>query len=203
MSERMYGRPETQLSPAEACAALEAFERLALLVTPDLSATHLPFLVEGDRLVGHIARANRHWMSAPCDALVVMAGAEAYVSPNWYPSKADTGRAVPTWNYETIHVRGRLTTFDDAARLEDVVARLSARHEGGQAKPWSIAEAPRDYIDALLRGIVGVEIAIDSIEAKRKLSQDRPAPDHAGVIAGLDASADPRDRAVARAMREG
>lgn len=199
----LYGHPKTLLSSTEARAALEAFDRTALLVTPDLAATHLPFLVEGDRLVGHIARANAHWKSAPCDALVVMAGAEAYVSPNWYPSKRDAGRAVPTWNYETIHVRGRFTTFEDAARLEDLVARLSARHEAVQPKPWTIAEAPRDYIDALLRGIVGVEIGIESIEAKRKLSQDRPAPDHAGVIAGLDASDDPRDRAVAKAMREG
>ncbi|KAF0186605.1 MAG: FMN-binding negative transcriptional regulator [Hyphomonadaceae bacterium] len=198
----MYGHPETLLSPAEARAALETFDRTALLVTTDLAATHLPFLVKGDRLIGHVARANAHWKSAPCEALVVMAGVEAYVSPNWYPSKAGTGRAVPTWNYETIHVRGHLSTFEDSARLEDLVARLSDRHEAGQSQPWTIAEAPRDYIDALLRGIVGVEIAIESIEAKRKLSQDRPAPDHAGVIAGLDASDDPRDRAVAKAMRK-
>ena len=198
----MYGHPKTLLDETEARAALDAFNRTALLVTPDLAATHLPFIVDGDRLIGHVARANAHWASAPCDALVVMAGAEAYVSPNWYPSKRDAGRAVPTWNYETVHVRGRLTTFDDTTRLEDLVARLSVRHEAGQEKPWTIAEAPRDYIDALLRGIVGVEIAIESIEAKRKLSQDRPAPDHAGVIAGLDASDDSHDRAVAKAMRE-
>lgn len=198
----MYGHPKTLLTPAEARAALQAFDRTALLVTPDLSATHLPLLLEGDRLVGHVARANAHWKSAPCAALVVMTGAEAYVSPNWYPSKRDAGRAVPTWNYETIQVRGRLTTFEDAARLEDLVARLSARHEASHPKPWTIGEAPRDYVDALLRAIVGIEIAIESIEAKRKLSQDRPAADHAGVMAGLDASDDPRDRAVARAMRE-
>jgi transcriptional regulator len=98
-------------------------------------------------------------------------------------------------------VRGRLSTFEDSVRLEDLVARLSARHEAGQSRPWTIAEAPRDYIDRLLSAIVGVEIDIESIEAKRKLSQDRPAPDHAGVIAGLDASDDPRNRAVAKAMR--
>jgi transcriptional regulator len=197
----MYGHPTTLLTEDEARAALEAFDRAALLITPDLGCTHLPFLVDGDRLIGHVARANPHWTAAPCDALVVMAGAEAYISPGWYPSKAEHGRAVPTWNYETIQVRGRLSTFEDAARLEDVVARLSARFEASRPNPWTIAEAPRDYIDRLLGAIVGVEIAIASVEAKRKLSQDRPAPDHDGVIAGLSASDDPRDRAVAQAMK--
>jgi transcriptional regulator len=198
----VYGHPKTLLSTDDARAALAAFDRAALLVTPDLAVTHLPFLVESDRLIGHIARANPHWKSAPCDALVVMSGAEAYISPGWYPSKAEHGRAVPTWNYETLQVRGRLTTFDDVARLEDVVAGLSARHEARQPSPWTIAEAPRDYIDRLLGAIVGVEIAIDTVEAKRKLSQDRPAPDHQGVVAGLESSDDARDHAVAKAMRK-
>lgn len=197
----MYGHPSTLLTPAEAHAALAAFDRAALLVTPDLQATHLPFFLDGDRLIGHVARANPHWRSAPCVALVVMAGAEAYVSPNWYPSKQAAGRAVPTWNYETLQVRGRLATFDDPARLEAIVARLSDMHEAKQSRPWTLAEAPRDYVEALLRGIVGVELAIDSVEAKRKLSQDKSEADRAGVIAGLDASADPRDRAVAANMK--
>jgi transcriptional regulator len=190
----VYGHPKTLLSTDDARAALAAFDRAALLVTPDLAVTHLPFLVESDRLIGHIARANPHWKSAPCDALVVMSGAEAYISPGWYPSKAEHG--------ETLQVRGRLTTFDDVARLEDVVAGLSARHEARQPSPWTIAEAPRDYIDRLLGAIVGVEIAIDTVEAKRKLSQDRPAPDHQGVVAGLESSDDARDHAVAKAMRK-
>lgn len=201
----MYGHPKTILAPEEARAALAAFRRAGLLVTPDLAATHLPFFVDhtsgGDRLIGHVARANDHWKSAPCAALVVLAGAEAYVSPNWYPSKAATGRAVPTWNYETIHVRGRLTIFDEAHRLEEIVARLSAIHEAGQAKPWTMGEAPRDYLDGLMRGIVGVEIAIESVAAKRKFSQDKAAGDYAGVIAGLETSDDPRDHAVADAMK--
>jgi transcriptional regulator len=197
----MYGHPKTLLSEAEARAAVAAFDRVALLVTPDLAATHLPFHLDGDRLIGHVARANVHWRSAPCDALVVMTGAEAYVSPNWYPSKHATGRAVPTWNYEAVHVRGRLTVFEDAGRLEAVVARLSDRHEAAQAHPWSLADAPRDYIDAMLRAIVGVEIAIASVHARRKLSQNKSAADHAGVVAGLSASEDARDRAVADAMK--
>ncbi len=199
----MYGHPKHLMADADARAAMRAFDRAALLVTPDLCATHLPFYVEGDRLIGHVARGNPQWRSAPCDALVVMAGAEAYVSPNWYPSKAEHGRAVPTWNYATLHVRGRLSMFDDRARLEEVVARLSAQFESAQEKPWTIGEAPRDYIEKLLGGIVGVELAITSVEGKRKLSQDKTAADVAGVVAGLEATGDARDVAVADVMREG
>lgn len=197
----MYGHPKTLLDADEARAALLAYKRAAILVTPDLACTHLPFYLDGDRLIGHVARANAHWRSAPCDALVICAGAEAYVSPNWYPTKHATGRAVPTWNYESVQVRGRMTHFDDASRLEEVVTRLSDMHEATQARPWTVDEAPRDYIETLLRGIVGIEIAIESVAGKRKLSQDKPEADHAGVVAGLSASEDPRDRATADAMR--
>ncbi|MDZ4775849.1 MAG: FMN-binding negative transcriptional regulator [Alphaproteobacteria bacterium] len=198
----MYGHPKTLLEADEARDALAAYRRAAILVTPDLACTHLPFYLDGDRLIGHVARSNAHWKSAPCDALVICAGVEAYVSPNWYPSKHATGRAVPTWNYESLQVRGRLITFDDTAQLETAVTRLSDMHEAAQARPWTLAEAPRDYLETLLRGIVGVAIAIESVEAKRKLSQDKPEADHAGVVAGLSASDDARDRAVAGAMRK-
>lgn len=190
------------MSDAAAREALAAFDRAALLVTADLQAVHLPLLVLDDRLVGHVARANPVWKSAPCDALVVMAGPEAYVSPSWYPSKAEHHRAVPTWNYATVHVRGQLTTFEDRAALEDVVARLSARHEAPQPRPWTIAEAPRDYIDRLLGMIVGVSLAIDRVEGKRKLSQDKPDADFLGVAEALKNASDPRDAAVAASMRE-
>ncbi|MDX2234720.1 MAG: FMN-binding negative transcriptional regulator [Hyphomonadaceae bacterium] len=196
----MYAHPKHVMADDEARAALAAFDRAALLVTPDLSATHLPLFLDGDWLVGHVARANPQWRAAPCEGLVVMAGPEAYVSPSWYPSKAEHGRAVPTWNYVTLHVRGRLETFDDPARLEDAVARLSGRHEAAQAKPWTIAEAPRDYIDRLMAGIVGVALRVDAVEGKRKLSQDRSAADQSAVAHGLRATGDPRDGAVAEAM---
>lgn len=198
----MYGHPKTLLEQDEARAALAAYRRAAILVTPDLACTHMPFYLDGERLVGHVARGNDHWRAAPCDALVVLPGAEAYVSPNWYPTKHATGRAVPTWNYESLQVRGRMTTFDDAVLLERAVTRLSDIHEATQARPWAVSEAPRDYIDTLMRGIIGVEIAIAGVTGKRKLSQDKPEPDKAGVIAGLSASDDPRDRAIADAMRK-
>lgn len=197
----MYAHPKHIMTEADARAAVAAFDRAALLVTPDLNATHLPLYLDGYTLVGHVARANPLWQACPCPALVVMAGAEAYVSPNWYPSKAAHGRAVPTWNYVTLHIRGRLETFDDPAALEAAVARLSDRHEATQSRPWTIAEAPRDYIDRLLAGIVGVRLRIDSVEGKRKLSQDKPQADHAGVIAGLAATGDDRDAALAEEMK--
>lgn len=198
----MYAHPKHRMDEADARGFLAAFDRTALLVTADLSAVHLPLFLDGERLIGHVARANDVWRAAPCAALVVMAGPEAYVSPNWYPSKAEHGRMVPTWNYVTLHVRGRLTTFDDRTRLEDVVARLSARHEAREATPWTVEEAPRDYIDRLLGAIVGVELAIDRIEGKRKLNQDKSDADRAGVADALARSDDARDVALARAMRE-
>lgn len=199
----MYGHPKHLMDEADARRALRAFDRSALLVTPDLQATQLPFLLDGDRLIGHVARANPHWRAAPCEALVVMAGPEAYVSPNWYPSKAEHGRAVPTWNYVTLHVRGQLKTFDDPARLESVVARLSGRFEARESKPWTMAEAPRDYIDRLLAGIVGIEFEITSVEGKRKLSQDKAEADVAGVVKGLRATGDARDEMLATEALKG
>lgn len=200
----MYGHPKHLLSEADARAALAAFDRAALLVTHGRSgfcATHLPLVVREDRLIGHIARANPHWREAPCDALVVLAGAETYISPSWYETKTQTGRAVPTWNYETIHVHGAMTVYDDRARLLENVRALSDRHEAAMPAPWSVDDAPRDYIEALLNAIVGVELRIARVEAKRKLSQEKPAADRAGALAALDASPDPRDRAIAAAMR--
>lgn len=198
----MYGHPKHLMSDADARLALAAFDRTALLVTAELRAAHLPLVLDGDRLIGHVARANDLWRAAPCDALVVMAGPEGYVSPTWYPSKVDHGRAVPTWNYVSLHVRGSLTIFEDRARLEENVSRLSARHEAREAEPWALSDAPRDYVDRLLGAIVGIELAITSVEGKRKLSQDKPEADRSGVIDALSLSSDARDVAVATAMRD-
>ncbi len=203
----MYTPPHFAEHDPDAIAALIEGARLGLLVThgpQGLYATHLPFLHdrERNRLVGHIARANPHPARAgDDDALVVLTGPEAYVSPAWYPSKAADGRQVPTWNYEAVHLYGRLQWFDDPARLLEVVRRLSDRHERGRAEPWSVDDAPADYVERLLRGIVGVELHVTRVEAKRKMSQNKPESDRSGVVEGLASSPDPRDRLVADAMR--
>jgi len=150
---------------------------------------------------GHIARANMQWKVGAGRGLIVLAGPEAYVSPSFYPSKQEHGKTVPTWNYEAVHLSGLVEWFDDAARLEDVVRELSVLHEHDRAQPWAIADAPRPYIDALLRGIVGVEMRVERIDAKRKLSQNKSAGDFAGVIAGLDAEGAAAPVEVAALMR--
>ncbi|HVK81920.1 MAG TPA: FMN-binding negative transcriptional regulator, partial [Verrucomicrobiae bacterium] len=131
---------------------------------------------------------------------LVLNGPEAYVSPSYYPSKAEHGKTVPTWNYEAVHLSGRVEWFDDAARLEKIVSDLSNFHECDRPEPWGVDDAPRPYIDALLRGIVGVALHVDLIEAKRKLSQNKSAADFAGVAEGLSASADPLERDVGDLM---
>lgn len=185
--------------------------RLAIVVSngrdgvPDV--THLPLLLEAapplGRLIGHFARANPHAerLRAAGRALAVFPGVEGYVSPNWYPSKAEHHRVVPTWNYEAVHAEGPVTLIEDADGLHDVVARLTAHHERSRPLPWSTADAPPAFVAGQLKGIVGFVLRIERLSGKRKLSQNRSAPDREGAAAGLAASADPRDRATAAAMQ--
>ena len=128
-------------------------------------------------------------------------GAEAYVSPNWYPSKAEHHRVVPTWNYEAVHAEGPVEVIEDPARLHAIVSVLTDRKEAAQPRPWAVTEAPERFVAGQLKGIVGLSLRIERLEGKRKMSQNRAEPDRAGAEAGLAASADPRDRAMAAAMR--
>ena len=162
---------------------------------------HIPFLLDADRgphgtLVAHVARANPVWhaLAKGAPSVVVFHGPDAYVSPAWYPSKAEAGKAVPTWNYAVVHARGVARTIEDPVWLRAHVAALSAAHEATRAEPWTIDDAPRDYVDAMLRGIVGIELPIDTLEGKWKTSQNKTPADQRGVIAGL------RDEAGADAM---
>ena len=162
-----------------------------------LEATMLPFVYDRDRatLSGHFARNNDHWRRVDGrDALVIARGPDAYVTPGWYPSKVEHGRVVPTWNYVVAHVHGTVTVHDDPRWVEDLVRRLTDHHEAGRPLPWSVDDAPQRFFDGQLRAIVGVEIAIRRIDAKFKLSQNRPAADVDGVIAGLRSEG--RDRAA-------
>jgi transcriptional regulator len=163
-------------------------------MTPDgLVATMLPFVYDSSRhvLLGHLARNNDQWERPVIgEALVIMRGPDAYVTPRWYASKQEHGRVVPTWNYVTAHVYGTLTVHDDPAWVEDVVRRLSDHHEAGRPEPWSVDDAPAKYVATRLKAIVGIELAIARIEAKVKLGQDKSPADLDGVIAGLHADGD-------------
>jgi transcriptional regulator len=157
----------------------------ATLVTQDLEANHLPMLLQDGMLRGHVARANPVWKAGAGEALAIFLGPHAYVSPSWYPSKAETGKAVPTWNYLTVHARGSIRWIQDADWLRAHVTALSAAHEAGRPEPWAITDAPASYVDGLLRAIVGFELMAATLEGKWKLSQNRDAADRAGVGEGL------------------
>ncbi|MGH3861430.1 FMN-binding negative transcriptional regulator [Actinokineospora sp.] len=169
-----------------------------------LVATMLPFLYDREEgtLRGHFARNNEHWRRPVIgDALVIVRGPDSYITPSWYASKAEHGRVVPTWNYLTAHVYGGLTVHDDPDWVADVVRRLTERHEAGRSRPWSVDDAPERFVQGQLRAIVGVEVTIGRIEAKFKLSQNRPAADVDGVIDGLRRSGDEAGAAAVERYR--
>jgi transcriptional regulator len=185
--------------------------RLAMVVTcgeQGLQASHLPLLFNPEQgpngtLYGHFARGNPQWkeLQDGAEALVIFAGADAYVSPGFYPSKAEHGKAVPTWNYVAVHAYGTAEVFTGADRLLDLVSALTDRHEAGRAHPWKVTDAPADYIDGMLKAIVGFALPIQRLQGKRKLSQNRSTADIAGVREGLAASPDVHDQALAHLMR--
>jgi transcriptional regulator len=185
---------------------------LGALVTASpsgLFATHLPLVLDRERgaygtLQGHVARANPHHELAEegAEALVLFTGADSYVTPSMYASKARHGKVVPTWNYVAVHAHGTLRYVNDPAALRRHLEQLTAHHEAPRPRPWSIADTPDGYVDKLLGAIVGVEIEITRLDGKWKMSQNRPAEDIDGVIEGLGASDDPRQRAVAEVVRE-
>ena len=133
-------------------------------------------------------RANCCWCAAPCRALLIVPVGDAYVSPSWYPSKAEHGKVVPTWNYEVVHVHGSLVAHDDAEWVRAQLDDLTTLNESVLPEPWAIADAPAEYIDGLQRAIVGVELVVDRLEGKRKLSQNRSDDDRAGAAAGMTAA---------------
>jgi len=176
--------------------------------TPNgLLATLLPFVYdpavgEHGALLGHLARNNPQWRSPVLgEALVIVRGPDAYVSPGWYASKAEHGRVVPTWNYVTAHVHGRLVVHDNPGWIEALVRRLTDRHEAHSARPWSVDDAPAAFVAGQLRAIVGVELVISRVEAKAKLSQNRPGADIDGVVAGLEARGDHVSAQAVRSAR--
>ena len=170
---------------------------LATLVTmtaDGMIASHLPLLLDPKpapygTLVGHLARANPQTQStdAAVQAMVVFHGPDGYISPSLYATKKETGKVVPTWNYIAIHAYGTITFVDDPAWLLDVVTRLTDRYESPRAQPWAVTDAPADFVQGMLRGIIGVSIPIARLEGKFKMSQNRPKADHPGIVSGLAA----------------
>jgi len=188
---------------------------LGLLITLDTDgapvANPIPFLLDAQRgphgtLVGHVARANPVWRTAANPAgqgaLVVFQGPQGYISPNGYPSKAEHGKVVPTWNYATVQARGTLRALDDAAAAHALVSRLTDTHEARQARPWAVGDAPDDYIATMLKAIVCIEIPLTSLVGKYKLSQNRSAADRAGLEAALQADAEPAAHTLAAWMHQ-
>ena len=175
---------------------------LVMLADAELCANHIPFLLHhdgGGRLHGHMSRANPLWryFGGALEALVIFHGPQAYVSPSWYPSRAVDGRVVPTWNYAVVHAYGTPRAIHDPGWLLAHVTQLTGAHEAGQAQPWRVGTAPKDYVEQMISGIVGVEIPISRLEGKWKVSQNRKRSDQLGVCAGLQAQGTDGARAMA------
>ena len=194
---------------AELHAQMQAspFALLTSAGAAGVQASHLPLLLAPDEgefgtLYGHFARANPHWrdLQDGAEALTVFSGPDAYISPGWYPAKAEHGKVVPTWNYIAVHARGPVELIEEPERLLQIVSRLSDQHESGRERPWAVSDAPRDYLDSMLRAIVGFALPIHRLEGKWKLGQNRSAADQAGVRDGLASSPSPRDRELAARM---
>jgi len=184
--------------------------RLGILVSygeQGLIVSHIPLLLaeEGEygTLSGHVAKANSHCqaLTAGAPTMVIFQGADAYVSPSFYPAKAEHGKVVPTWNYVAVHAHGTPQVFTEAEPLLELVRQLTDRHEAGRSEPWAVSDAPADYIDGMLKAIVGFRLPIERLQGKRKLSQNRSPADIAGVREGLAASSDLQDQALSHLMQ--
>lgn len=203
----MYSPAGFRVEDAEELHALVRARPLATLVvtTPDgLVANHVPMLLAAGTdgavvLRGHVARANPLWRHAAdgCAALAVFHGPQAYVSPGWYPSKREDGRVVPTWNYAVVHAHGTLRAVDDPAWIHALVTALTDTHEAGRPAPWAVADAPAEFTARMVAAVVGIELRVNRLEGKWKMSQNRPGPDRAGVVAGLQAEGGPAGAEVA------
>ena len=202
----MYTPPAFRDDDRDSIVATIRAARLATFVTATdagILATPLPLYLdesEGEHgvLYGHLAKANPQWRAAALgEGLAIFMGPDAYITPSWYATKQETGKVVPTWNYVAVHAHGPVEFFDDAARLLEVVTRLTNLHEGQRQQPWAVSDAPPDFVQAQLKGIVGLRMPVTRLEGKRKMSQNRPLDDRINVAAGLADSARPSEREAA------
>jgi transcriptional regulator len=195
----MYQPPhhrEDRLEVQHALIRAHPFGTLVTLGSEGLIANSIPFVLVPHEpygmLKGHVARANAQWREsrADIDALVIFQGVDSYITPSWYAEKRESGKVVPTWNYAIVQASGPMRVVEDAGWLSEQIAALTRQSEAGQADPWEVTDAPARFIEAQLKGIVGIEIPIRRIEGKWKVSQNRPAADRAGVVEGLRATGD-------------
>jgi transcriptional regulator len=208
----MYLPTHFEETRPEVLAELLRQHPLATLVTlgaTGLTANHIPLEYDPEpapygTLRGHVARANPVWhdFAAELGALAIFQGPQAYVTPNWYPTRAETGKVVPTFNYIVVHAQGPLLIHDDPAWVRALVQRLTDHFEAAEPTPWRVVDAPGDFIEGQLRAIVGIEIPIQKLTGKWKVSQNRPQVDRVGVIQGLRGQTDPNAQAVANAVEE-
>jgi len=192
-------------APLHALMREHPLATLVTLLNGEATADHVPleFDAATQTLHGHVARANPLWRTAATQrVLVVFSGPQAYISPSWYPSKAATHKVVPTWNYTVVHAHGTLHAVEDAPWLHALVSRLTDRHETPRAGPWAVSDAPSDYLQSMLRAIVGIEIVVDRLVGKWKISQNRTDADRLGVAAGLAEGA-PEAQAIADLVSAG
>jgi transcriptional regulator len=176
---------EERLEVLHAAIARIGLGTLVIHGEAGLEASQIPMVVEDSALIGHVARANPIWKHARGEALAVFLGPHAYVSPSWYPSKQETGKVVPTWNYLSVHAHGRIEFFDDPDRLRGHLEKLTTSQEAAQALPWKVGDAPDGYVRGLLRAIVGFTITVDRLEGQWKMSQNKSESERDGVKAGM------------------
>lgn len=200
---------EERVEVMHALIGVHPLATLVALTAQGLEANHIPLLVEPESgpfgtLRGHVARANPLWRTvcAGSEVLAVFQGPAGYITPSWYPSKVQTGKVVPTWNYAVVHAHGPLRIHEDAGWLRALVTQLTVKQESRRENPWQVTDAPEHYVDAMLQAIVGIEIPIARLQGKWKMSQNRLPQDRDGVIAGLSALDDDTSRSLLDAMRK-
>ena len=186
----MYIPPAFAENRPEELLAIMRAASLPILITPTaagLAITHLPLLVAGpDRIIGHVAKANPQWREAlpGAESVAIFTAVDGYVSPNWYATKAETHKVVPTWNYQAVHATGTLEIIEDTQELLAIVTALVNHHEAGRPAPWAVADAQPAYIATQLKGIIGIVLHVTKLEGAAKLSQNKTLPDRHGVIKG-------------------
>jgi transcriptional regulator len=208
----MYVNPLHRLADREALFALMESHPLGSWVChghTGLVANHVPFLLDRSRgpygtLFGHVSRANKVWrgLGSAGASVVMFQGPQAYITPGWYPGMTDHGKVVPTWNYAVVHAHGVARSVEDREWLFDMLRRLTAVHEAPRSAPWSVSDAPAAFMGKMMRAIVGIEIPIDRLEGKLKVSQDEAMPDRLGTVRGLREQACDTARAMAALVQE-